>query len=284
MLSAKPASEAVGGLEQERAELRGLVPERARHGRRGRHQEGAHPLLAHRDLDQQRDRDQRHQRRQHGAQERPSSHRASAAALERVEQHPHLARERGVGAQRRRPLGRQRERVIEHDAPRAPRQHDRALGQEGGLDDRVGHEQYGHPPIAPELVELLVELLAGDLVERRERLVEQQQVGLGHQRARERGAHAHAARELRRIAAGGVGETDPLDRLARAVQPLRARDTAELERERHVVEQVAPRQQVRVLEDVGDRRRARSVRAAWPRWTVADDGAAGGPVETRDQP
>ncbi len=78
--------------------------------------------------------------------------------------------------------------------------------------------------------------------------------GLGHQRARERGAHAHAARELRRIAAGGVGETDLLDRLARAVEPFRARDTAELERQRDVVEQVAPRQQVGVLEDVGDRR------------------------------
>ena len=136
-------------------------------------------------------------------------------------------------------------------------------------------------------MELLVELLAGDLVERRERLVEQQQVGLGHQRARERGAHAHAARKLGGIAAGGVAEADLLDRPGARFEPRGARDAAKLERQRHVVEQVAPRQQVGVLEDVGDRRPSSGrVLGGSPMapLDVADDGAAGRPVEAGDQP
>src|SRR5438105_3978346 len=74
-----------------------------------------------------------------------------------------------------------------------------------------------------------------------------------YQSARERGAHAHAAGELRRVAGDGVGETDVGERLARGLLALFARSPSELERERDVGEHVAPREQVRVLKDIGER-------------------------------
>jgi hypothetical protein len=45
----------------------------------------------------------------------------------------------------------------------------------------------------PQRQQIVVELEAGDLVERGERLVHQQQLRLGDQCARDRGAHLHAA-------------------------------------------------------------------------------------------
>ena len=48
--------------------------------------------------------------------------------------------------------------------------------------------------------QIVVEAKARDLVERRERLVHQQEPRLGHQRTRDRCAHLHAAGELARIA------------------------------------------------------------------------------------
>ena len=52
------------------------------------------------------------------------------------------------------------------------------------------------PVCVPEPQQLLVELVADDLVERAEGLVHQQQVGVEGQRAGDRGALLHAAREL----------------------------------------------------------------------------------------
>ena len=48
----------------------------------------------------------------------------------------------------------------------------------------------------PEFEKLLVEVVADDLVERAEGLVHQQQIGIEGQRAGDRGALLHAAREL----------------------------------------------------------------------------------------
>ena len=57
--------------------------------------------------------------------------------------------------------------------------------------------------LAPQRQQIVVELEAGDLVERRERLVHQQHARRGDQRARDRHPHPHAAGEFARI---GVGE------------------------------------------------------------------------------
>ena len=131
---------------------------------------------------------------------------------QRVVQHARLAGEARIAAQRGRALARQVDRVIEGDAPRARRQHDGALGEEHRLGDRVRDEQHRRAAVGPQRAQLVVELLARDLVERGEGLVEQQQARLGDERARERHTHAHAARELRRIAARGVAEAYALDR------------------------------------------------------------------------
>ena len=55
-------------------------------------------------------------------------------------------------------------------------------------------------------------LRAGDLVERAERLVHEEEIGLGDERARDRHAHLHAARELARIARRERREPDELER------------------------------------------------------------------------
>ena len=67
--------------------------------------------------------------------------------------------------------------------------------------------------------QILVELEAGDLVERGEGLVEQQQPRLGDQRARDRDAHAHAARKLARI---GTARS-PASPTAASIAAMRAR-------------------------------------------------------------
>ena len=56
-----------------------------------------------------------------------------------------------------------------------------------------------NPLALEEPEQLVVEPLAGDLVECAERLVEEEDVGLHHQRAGQRGAHLHPAGELLRV-------------------------------------------------------------------------------------
>jgi hypothetical protein len=68
------------------------------------------------------------------------------------------------------------------------------------------------PP--PEGQELLVELVADDLVERAEGLVHEENVGIEGQRPGDRGALLHAARELPGILALEAVELDQLDHAA----------------------------------------------------------------------
>ncbi len=73
-------------------------------------------------------------------------------------------------------------------------------GEIDRLEHRMGDEHHGLARAACQSAEqVVVELEAGDLVERRERLVHQQQRRLGDQRARDRDAHLHAAGQLARI-------------------------------------------------------------------------------------
>ena len=64
----------------------------------------------------------------------------------------------------------------------------------------------------PQFQQLLVEVVAHDLVERAERLVHQQQIGVEGERAGDRGALLHAARELPGIFLLEAGEVDELQR------------------------------------------------------------------------
>ena len=78
------------------------------------------------------------------------------------------------------------------------------------------------PVCVPQLQQLLVEVVADDLVERAERLVHQQQVGVEGQRAGDRGALLHAARELPGkfvLEAGEVDEVEVARDARRAARP-----------------------------------------------------------------
>ena len=89
--------------------------------------------------------------------------------------------------------------VDRHDLAHAAgigRQHQHLLAEEHRLVDRVGDEQDRGAGLLPDAAQLLVQPVARDLVERAERLVHQQQRGPAEQRARDRDALAHAAREL----------------------------------------------------------------------------------------
>ena len=79
------------------------------------------------------------------------------------------------------------------------------------------------PSCARISLELVLQLGAGQRVERRQRLVEQQDVGIDGERAGDRDALAHAAGQLGRPAVGGVAEADHVDVAPHARLPLGAR-------------------------------------------------------------
>lgn len=100
-------------------------------------------------------------------------------------------------------------------------------------------------------------------VERRERLVETQQLGLHRERAGEADLLAHAARELAGIGALEAGEADELDQALGVIAPFGRRDPARLERDLHVLDHREPGKEREGLEhdgrvriDAGERRAA----------------------------
>ncbi len=95
--------------------------------------------------------------------------------------------------------GSRRGRGSRDDPARAGAHHEHARAHVDRLGDRVGDEQAGELRRLEELEELVVEPLARDLVERAERLVEEERPGLERQHAGERGAHLHAAGERDRV-------------------------------------------------------------------------------------
>ena len=75
-----------------------------------------------------------------------------------------------------------------------------------------------------QLQQLGVQMVADDLVERAERLVHQQQIGIEGQRAGDRGALLHAARQLPGKLALEAGEIDQLHRPRHALVAARLRE------------------------------------------------------------
>ncbi len=97
------------------------------------------------------------------------------------------------------------------ELPQAARiggQHQDALAEIGRLHDAVGHEEDRHLCRLPDVEQLFVEAVAGDLVERAEGLVHQQDARTRQQRARDRDPLSLAARELMRIGVLATGEAD----------------------------------------------------------------------------
>ena len=80
----------------------------------------------------------------------------------------------------------------------------------------VGDEQAGHAELAVELVEPTPEVLADLRVEGAERLVEQEHLGPGRQRARQRHPLPLSSRELLRVPVGEPRHLDELEELLHA--------------------------------------------------------------------
>ena len=82
------------------------------------------------------------------------------------------------------------------------------VGQRDGFIDIVGHEQHAEAVLAPEVKQQRAHAQPGQRVEGPERLVEQQQVWLGDQRAGQRNPLRLTAGQRQRPHLGAVGEAD----------------------------------------------------------------------------
>jgi hypothetical protein len=146
---------------------------------------------------------------------------------------------------------------LAHD-PARPRREDRdAGGQIGRFVDAVGNEDDGEPLAPPEVEQLVVQTPAGDLVERRERLVQQQEPRPGRERAGDRDPHPHPPGKLPRIGPREAAEPQPLQPFPDAAADLGARQAEELQGERHVPLHRRPRHERRLLENEAHRVRVR---------------------------
>ena len=94
-----------------------------------------------------------------------------------------------------------RERPLLHDAAVA-HQHD-DVGQERRLADVVGHDDDRLAQRPEDAAQVVVQLGAHQRIERAQRLVEQQHLGVEHQRAHDRDPLPLAARQLVRVARRG---------------------------------------------------------------------------------
>ena len=137
----------------------------------------------------------------------PSS--ASSASRSSVRE----VRARDRRAPRTRPLDRHLD--LHHDPPR-PRRHDRHAVSEVERLLHVVRDQHDRARLlAQRLREPLLERAARDLVERRERLVEQQQRPPGQERARQRHALSHPAGQLVRPRPFEAAEAEALEQRPR---------------------------------------------------------------------
>src|SRR5262245_7830341 len=147
------------------------------------------------------------------------------------------------------------DRKLGEDTAWPPRHHDDPLRKVDRLEYRMGYEDDGLPQRLPEPREVVVEAKARDLVERRKRLVHQQQVGLGYEGASDRRAHLHAARELARKALRETGKADARERGIDA-RPRVRRKTGKLQRQAYIGRHGGPGHQRRLLEHKTDAARA----------------------------
>ena len=113
----------------------------------------------------------------------------------------------------------------------------------------MGHHQGGHAQVLLQLPDFGAQAHAFDRVERRQRLVEQQQVGLGRQRARQGDALLLAARELGRVFVLAAGQSDQPEHLVDALLEGLAAGAPLIESVGHVLADIQVRKQGIGLED-----------------------------------
>ena len=136
------------------------------------------------------------------------------------------------------------------------RHHDDPIGDEDRLGDAVRDQQDRRRGALPEPQQLQVEPLAAQRIERAERLVEEQHLGLEREGAGERDPLTRSRRRARRAdcpVTPGSSDDEVLE-LGQALRAAGGRPAGELERVRDVVGGRAPRQQARLLEHQADAR------------------------------
>src|SRR5215467_8030579 len=122
------------------------------------------------------------------------------------------------------------------------------VGEMHCLAHVVSDEDHGLGRAPPDAKELILHQAARLCIERTERLIHQQDRGIECERARDRGALLHAARELRRVAVLEALESDQLDEGLRALLALGARHALPLEAVKNVGAHRLPGKQREVLE------------------------------------
>jgi hypothetical protein len=147
----------------------------------------------------------------------------------------------------------------------------------------VRHEQRGRAGVAQNQLDLAPEVAAERRVEVRERLVQQHDLRLGRERARERDPLALAPRQLVRVAVGLVLEAHQLERPAR--EPVALVASAARQPERDVRLHLQVREERVVLEHHPGPAPLRRREPAGPRHELAADRdrAGVGPLEPGDQ-
>ena len=135
------------------------------------------------------------------------------------------------------------------DASRRRRHEHDAIAEAHRLAHVVRDEDDGLAAFHPDVLDVAVELLAGERIERGEGLVHQQHPRVGRERAGQRDALLHAAGELVHMRMLELLEADELeemvgDFLALGIPQIRP----QFQPEHHVAEDVEPRKQRRFLE------------------------------------
>ena len=144
----------------------------------------------------------------------------------------------------------------------------------------MGDEHDGRARCLPDLQQIVVELEPRDLVERGERLIHQEKLRLGDERARDRDAHAHAAGQFARKSMAEILQPDPVERRDDARTRFFGRRAFERQRQQDIVEHRRPGHQRGFLEDKAERDFAAGLRRR--RWPV--DGALRRLAQARDNP
>lgn len=177
-------------------------------------------------------------------------------------------------------------RAVVDDAAGPRTHHADTAGQEAGLTQVMRDQQHGRPVRHPQILHDRPEFLAGELVERSEGLVEQQQARFMDQGAAEIGALQHPARQLPGIMLAESLEPDLIEqgislvaeRTATLAAILRTIGLDDLERQHDVLLDRHPGQHGRILEGHADAQRLGRHFA-----TPNDHGARGRLHQTADQ-
>ena len=162
-------------------------------------------------------------------------------------------------------------RPLAGDASGPRREQDDPLPEPHRLAHVVRDEDDGSAGLRPDAGELLVQHVPRDGVERRERLVHEQEVALLGQRAGQGDALPHAARQLVHPLGAGALEPDEREQALGLLASLRAGDAPQPQRELDVPRSGEPRVERGLLEHQR-RPAARHL-----------DGAGDGLVQPRDQ-